>query len=75
MTHETETACDGLSGLVRKGALIAGKWTRGRWSWNTPGEPHAHIGYEGNLIDPDAATLRLIGTARGEAMDYVVRLV
>lgn len=65
-----------ISSLVRKGALIPGKWTRGRWSWNYPGkEPHAHIGYEANLIDPDAATIRLIYTVRGEPMDCVVHLV
>ena len=38
-------------------------------------EPHANIGYEANLIDPDAAWLRLTYTASGNPMDYRVRLV
>jgi hypothetical protein len=46
------------------------------WQWSYEGsEPHANIGYEANLVDPDAAWLRLTYTARGNPMDYRVRLV
>ena len=38
-------------------------------------KPHAKIGYEANLIDPDAAWLRLTYKASGTAMDYRVGLV
>ena len=42
--------------LMRKRALVSGSWTRGSWVWSYEGsEPHARIGYEANLIDPDAA--------------------
>ena len=42
---------------------FVGLWTRGSLRWSYEGcEPHARIGYEANLIDPDAAWLRL--TAR-----------
>ena len=46
------------------------------WQWSYEGsEPHARIGYEANLIDADAAWLRLTYTASGNPMDYRVRLV
>ena len=46
------------------------------WQWSYEGsEPHARIGYEANLVDPDAAWLRLTYTASGTPMDYRVRLV
>lgn len=46
---------------MRKKALAPGSWTRGSWQWSYAGcEPHASIGYEANLIDPEAAWLRLI---------------
>ena len=49
-----------------KKALVAGSWTRGSWQWSYEGsEPHARIGYESNLIDPDAAWLKLTYTASG----------
>ena len=38
-------------------------------------EPHARIGYEANLVDPEAAWLKLTYTASGTAMDYRVQLV
>ena len=62
--------------LMRKRALVPGSWTRGSWQWSYEGsEPHARIGYEANLVDPDAAWLRLTYTASGNPMDYRVRLV
>ena len=62
--------------LMKKRALVPGSWTRGSWQWSYEGaEPHANIGYEANLVDPDAAWLRLTYTARGNPMDYRVRLV
>lgn len=49
---------------------------RGSWaSWYGDSEPHARIGYEADLIDPEAAWLRLTYTANGNPMDYRVRLV
>jgi hypothetical protein len=55
--------------LVQKRALVPGAWTRGSWGWSYEGsEPHARIGYEANLIDPDAAWLRLTHTARDEPL-------
>ena len=55
---------------------FVGLWTRGSLRWSYEGcEPHARIGYEANLIDPDAAWLRLTYTASGNPMDYRVRLV
>ena len=68
--------CLSISTLVKKKALVAGSWTRGSWQWSYEGsEPHARIGYEANLIDPDAAWLRLTYTASGTPVDYRVRLV
>ena len=62
--------------LVKKKALVAGSWTRGSWQWAYEGsEPRAKIGYDANLIDPDAAWLRLTYTASGNPLDYRVGLV
>src|SRR6201996_9031455 len=65
------------SKLVRKKSLIPGAWTCGSWGWTHEGEeePHATIGYEANLVDPEAAWLRLQYQSRGELVDYRVRLV
>ena len=55
-----------ISSLVKKKALVAGSWTRGCWQWSYEGsEPHARNGYEANLVDPDAAWLKLTYTATG----------
>ena len=71
-----DTLCLSISSLVKKKALVAGSWTRGSWQWSYEGsEPHARIGYEANLIDPDAAWLKLTYTASGNPMDYRVPLV
>ena len=68
--------CLSMSSLVKKKALVAGSWTRGSWQWSYEGsEPHARIGYEANLVDAEAAWLRLTYTASGNPMDYRVRLV
>jgi hypothetical protein len=66
-----------MAALVRKKALVAGRWTAGSWGWTWEGEtaPHATIGYEASLRDPDAAWLRLHYRASGEPVDYRVRLV
>jgi hypothetical protein len=51
-----------------------GREALGLWSYEGS-EPHARIGYEANLIDPNAAGLRLTFTASGNPMDYRIRLV
>ena len=61
---------------MQKRALVPGSWTRGSWAWSDEGsEPHANVGCEANLINPNAAWLRLTYTATGNPMDYRVRLV
>jgi hypothetical protein len=45
-----------------------------KWSYEDC-EPHARIGQETNLIDPNAAWVRLTYTVNGTPMDYRVRLV
>ena len=68
--------CLSISSLVKKKAMVVGSWTRGSWQWCYEGsEPHARIGYEANLTDPDAASLRLTYTASGNPMDYRIRRV
>ena len=75
-TTVEDSLCLSISALVKKKALVAGAWTRGSWQWSYQGSaPHARIGYEANLIDPDAAWLKLTYTASGTPMDYQVRLV
>jgi hypothetical protein len=65
------------STLVRRGALVPGARTSGWWGWTGEGEdePHATIGYEANLMDPEAAWLRVHYQWRGESIDYRVRLI
>ena len=69
--------CLSMPALLRKRALVAGAWTSGSWARICEGAeaPHATIGYEANLVDTSAAWLRLRYEARGEAVDYKVRLV
>ena len=69
--------CLSMPALLKKKALVAGAWTSGSWAWIREGAegPHATIGYEANLVDTSAAWLRLRYEARGEAVDYKVRLV
>ena len=70
-TTVEDSLCLSISSLVKKKALVAGAWTRGSWQWSYEGsEPHARIGYEANLIDPEAAWLKLTYTASGNPMDY-----
>jgi hypothetical protein len=65
------------SKLVRRKSLVPGARTFGSWGWTCEGEdkPHATIGYEANLVDLEAAWLRLHYQWRGEPVDYRVRLV
>ena len=56
--------------------IVAGSRTKGTLQRSYEGsEPHARIGYEANLVDAEAAWLRLTYTASGNPMDYRVRLV
>ena len=69
-TTVEDSLCLSISSLVKKKALVAGAWTRGSWQWSYEGsEPHARIGYEANLIDPEAAWLRLTYSASGTLVD------
>ena len=71
-----DSLCLSLPALVKKKALVAGSRTRGSWAWSYEGsKPHARIVYEANLIDPDAAWLKLTYTASGKPMEYSVQLV
>ena len=75
-TTVEDTLCLSISSLMKKKALVAGSWTRGSWQWSYEGsEPHARIGYEPKLIDPETAWLKLTYTASGTPVDYRVRLV
>lgn len=75
-TTVENSLCLSLPALVKKKALVAGSRTRGSWAWSYEGsKPHARIVYEANLIDPDAAWLKLTYTASGNPMDYSVQLV
>lgn len=66
-----------MSELVRKKALVTGGLSSGAWCWRY--SPHeetfASISYEANLINDDAAWLRLHYSANGEPVDYRIRLV
>ena len=65
-----------LSSLLEKGALVPGSMTRGAWLWTYPGqEAHARIGYVGNMVDLDAATVTLDYRVDDQPMRYPVRLV
>jgi hypothetical protein len=67
--------CLAVSTFVKKGGTV-GAWSQGTLRWSYEGcEPHARIGYEANLVDPDAAWIRLTYTVNGTSMDYRVRLV
>ena len=61
--------------LVKEKGIV-GSWTRGSLKWSYEDcEPHAKIGYEANLIDPDTAWVRFTYTVNGTPMHYYVRLV
>ena len=45
-----------------------------QWSYEEC-EPHARISYEANLVDPNAAWVRLTYTVNGHPVDYRIRLV
>ena len=57
-----------VSHLVKKRAIVAGSRTTGTLQWSYEGcVPHAKISYEANLVDPNAAWLRLTYTASGKS--------
>ena len=61
--------------FVKKKGTV-GSWSRGSLKWSYEGcEPHARISYEANLIDPNAAWVRLTYAVNGTPMEYRVRLV
>jgi hypothetical protein len=66
-----------ISALMRKKALEAGNRISGSWHWTIQGQewPHATIGYDADLRDPDAAWIRLHYKANDEPVDYKIRLV
>jgi hypothetical protein len=66
-----------VSTLLRHRALVPGAHTSGSWSWVYEGEDerHATVAYEANLVDPEAAWLRLHYQSQGEPVDYRIRLV
>ena len=67
--------CLSVATLVKEKGTV-GSWTRGSLRWSYEGcEPHAKTGYEANLIDPNAAWVRLTYTVNGTPMDYQIRLV
>jgi hypothetical protein len=75
-TTVEDCLCLSISAMLKKNALIDGAITRGNWQWGYDGpDPHAEIAYIANLVDPDAAWLRLIYTARGHPMDYRIEIV
>lgn len=75
-TTVEDSLCLSIAALVKKKALVPGSWTRGSWQWSYEGsEPHAKIGYEANMVDLDAAWLKVTYTASGNPVDYRVRLV
>ena len=65
-----------ISNLFRIRALVLGQRMAGsiRWTYTASGKERASISYESNLQDPDAAWLRLFYTAKGEPIDYTIRL-
>ena len=63
--------------LSRAGALVPGKRMGGLWGWGYEGEarPHAIVGYEANLTEPDDPWLHLRYHVNGERVECMVRLV
>jgi hypothetical protein len=69
-----DSLCLPVARFVKK--AMVGSWTRGTLKWSYEEcEPHARLGYEANLVDPNAAWVRLTYTVNGTPMDYRVRLV
>ena len=66
-----------VSALRRAGALVPGKRMGGLWGWRYEGEarPHAIVGYEANLTEPDEPWLRLRYDVNGGRVECMVRLV
>ena len=57
-----------VSYLVRKRVIVAGSRTKGTLQWSYEGcEPHAKLAYEADLVDPDAAWIRLSYTVNGSS--------
>ena len=60
--------------MKKKGTV--GAWSRGTLQWSYEEcEPHARISYEANLVDPNAAWVRLTYTVNGHPVDYRIQLV
>ena len=66
-----------VSALTQAGALVPGERIGGLWGWRYEGEarPHAIVGYDANLTEPDDPWLRLRYDVSGERADCMVRLV
>ena len=65
-----------MPNLMRAQAIVTGAIRSGTWCWSYAGQPpHAQISYVADLQDPDNASLRLLYTVNGRAMDYTVALV
>ena len=66
-----------VSALMRAGALVPGERMGGLWGWTYEGEdrPHAIVGYEADLTEPDDPWLRLRYHVGGERVECMVRLV
>ena len=57
--------------------LVPGERMGGLWGWTYEGDerPHAIVGYEADLTEPDDPWLRLRYSVNGERVDCIVRLV
>lgn len=68
-----------LSWMIRTGRATPGRRTSGQLSWDCGGEPAGSIGYEADMLDPNACQL-ILSFSRGsgdrrENVHQVVRLV
>ena len=69
-----------INRLLRDGQIVPGRWVQGTLHWTVveTGREVASLGYEANLLDPDAAWMRLrYAIGEGEArraFDYKVAL-
>ena len=66
-----------VSALRRAGALVPGKRMGGLWGWTYEEDerPHAIVGYEADLTEPDDPWLRLRYDVNDERVECMVRLV
>ena len=65
-----------VSALTRAGVLASGERTGGTWGWTYEGDdrPHAIVGYEADLTEPDDPWFHLRYCVNGEQVDCMVRL-